>query len=269
MHSPNLALIVFVDIISKALNNVDFILGLFLDFPKAFDTVNHDVLFKKLEFYGIQGIALHWVQSYLSGTLLYVEHNNVSSCKDKVCVGVPQGSILGHLSFILYINGLSNVSEKMFSIVFSDDSNMFLSGKNPDDIKTMNDEILKVVDWLQLNQLSLELKKQTFHLLSKENNKSGPFNWSYDQQCKDRGKGQVFRRDHWWASVLSKSYRIYQRKVARAFGFCINTDLTSTQKGCVHYIIVSYIHILHNVLKCGVMHVSHIWNHWIYCRNVQ
>ena len=64
---------------------------------------------------------------------------------------------------LLYINDLSNVSKKMFSLLFADDSNMFLSTKNPDDlIKTMNEEIVKVVDWLQLNKLSLNLKKIIF-----------------------------------------------------------------------------------------------------------
>ena len=175
-----------VDRISKALENGDFILGLFLDFSKAFDVVNHDILFKKLEFYGIRGIALHWFQSYLSGRVQYVEYNNGSSCKDKVLCGVPQGSIIGPLLFLLYINDLTNVTKKMFSLLFADDSNMFLSGKNSDDlIKTMNDEMINVVDWLQLNKLSLNLKKKnTFHLLSKEKNKSGPFSRSYDQQYK-------------------------------------------------------------------------------------
>ena len=66
LHSPNLALIFLVDRISKALENGDFVLGIFLDFSKAFDTVNHSILYKKLEFYGARGLALKWFQSYLS-----------------------------------------------------------------------------------------------------------------------------------------------------------------------------------------------------------
>ena len=64
-HSPNLALIILVDKISEALESGDYVLGLFLDFSKAFDTVNHEILSKKLEFYGIRGIALKWFQRYL------------------------------------------------------------------------------------------------------------------------------------------------------------------------------------------------------------
>ena len=168
-HSPNLALIILVDRISKALENGDFVLGLFLDFSKAFDTVNHSILYKKLEFYGVRGLALKWFQSYLSEREQYVEYNNVYSDKDRIICGVPQGSILGPLLFLLYINDLCNVSKKLFSLLFADDSNMFLSGKDPDDlIRTMNEEMVKVIDWLQINRLSLNLNKTHFILFRRK-----------------------------------------------------------------------------------------------------
>ena len=98
LHSPNLALIIIVDKISKDLENGEYILGLFLDFSKAFDTVNHSILFKKLEYYGVRGVVLSWFQSYLTGWVQYVEYNGINSSKDNITCGVRQGSILGPLT---------------------------------------------------------------------------------------------------------------------------------------------------------------------------
>ena len=159
-HSPNLALLFLVDKISDALEKGEYVLGLFLDFSKAFDTVNHQILFKKLEYYGVRGTALSLFKSYLENRTQYVEFNGVQSEKECIKCGVPQGSILGPLLFLIYINDLALVSDKLFSLLFADDSNMFITGDDPNLlIRTMNSEIKSVVDWLRVNKLSLNLKK--------------------------------------------------------------------------------------------------------------
>ena len=162
-HSPQLALIYLIDKISNALENGEYVLGVFLDFSKAFDTVNHEILFTKLKHYGIRDNALCWFKSYLSNRIQYVSYEGCESTKRNITCGVPQGSILGPLLFLIYINDLSLVSEKLFSILFADDSNMFLTGKNPEAlIESMNFELEKVVNWLNVNKLSLNLKKTHF-----------------------------------------------------------------------------------------------------------
>ena len=164
-HSPNLAMIYLVDKISNALQNGEYVLGLYLDFSKAFDTVNHKILLEKLEFYGIRGVALKWLTDYLSDRKQFVEYNSCASSYKDITCGVPQGSILGPLLFLIYINDLANVSEKMFSLFFADDSSLFLSGHKPDDlINEMNNEMKYITEWLSTNKLSLNIDKTHYML---------------------------------------------------------------------------------------------------------
>lgn len=159
-HGTNLALSFLIDNIVSAHEKGNSVLGVFIDFSKAFDTINHNILFEKLYHYGIRGLALDWFRSYLSDRAQYVQFNDAHSDYNNIICGVPQGSILGPLLFLLYINDIVNVSEKLLPILFADDTNMFITGNNIDVmIQTMNEVLEKLMLWLNTNKLSLNVKK--------------------------------------------------------------------------------------------------------------
>lgn len=162
-HGTDLALITLVDKISEALDSGDYVLGVFLDLSKAFDTVNHEILLGKLQHYGIRGAAHAWIKSYLSNRNQYVLFNNTLSNSLQIMCGVPQGSILGPLLFLLYINDIVNISTSLLPILFADDTNLFLRGSNVDDLfATVNCEMKKLLEWVNVNKLSLNITKTQY-----------------------------------------------------------------------------------------------------------
>ena len=144
---------------------------MFIYLKKAFDTVNHDLLIDKLEYYGIRGIAREWLNSYLKYRKQFVQLDEYASTLLCVTCGVPQDSILGPKLFILYINDIYNPSSILKFILFADDTNVFYSGV---DIQTLCEcisrELNKLHVWLSVNKLSLNVDKTNYILFGNRKN---------------------------------------------------------------------------------------------------
>ena len=166
-HSTTLANIDIVERIRDALDNSDQVLGIYLDLQKAFDTVDHNILGKKLDHYGIRGNTLNWFSSYLSNRSQYVTINNTNSTCKKIEIGVPQGSVLGPILFLLYINDIANFikDNEIVIMLFADDTNIFIQGKNPIDLIRKAETLMKsLANWLWDNRLSLSIEKTVFSI---------------------------------------------------------------------------------------------------------
>ena len=162
-HSTAYALTHLYDKISSAIDNQECTVGIFIDLSKAFDTVDHCILLEKLEHYGIRGSALNWFASYLSGRSQFVDFNGYRSSSCQIRCGVPQGSILGPLLFLIYNNDICNVSKVLDFILFADDTNIFFSHKDERLLsQTLNSELLSLSEWCKVNKLSINLKKCNF-----------------------------------------------------------------------------------------------------------
>ena len=153
--STSHAIISLVEKIRSVLTSGKFMIGVFLDLKKAFDTVTMQFSLKKLYAYGVRGNILNWFRSYLDLRKQFVVFENKKSQTNKITCGVPQGSVLGPLLFILYINDLKNVSNKIFSILFADDTSIFIEGDSIEStIKILNSELTKISTWLTENKLT-------------------------------------------------------------------------------------------------------------------
>ena len=166
-HSTHMALMVLIDKLINCIQNGEFVIGVFLDFSKAFDTVNHDILLRKLDHVGIRGVALQWFISYLSNRKQFVTYNGVQSSMKTMRCGVPQGSILGPLLFLVYVNDLAKVCKKTSPFLFADDTNLFKSGTDlVQIIRETNEELEDISLWLKVNKLSLNIKKTHYILFT-------------------------------------------------------------------------------------------------------
>ena len=143
---------------------------LLIDFSKAFDMVEHEILIDKLYHYGIRGAALQWFKSYLHNRMQFVTIDGVDSGVNNMKYGVPQGSILGPLLFIIYVNDIPQISNFAKFVLYADDANIIITGDNMSEVNMhLRDLCTKLVDWVEINGLALNLKKTKYMIFSRQN----------------------------------------------------------------------------------------------------
>ena len=137
---------------------------------KAFDTISHDILIHKLEHYGIRGICRDWFASYLTNRSQYTEINGHKSTYLNINTGVPQGSILGPILFLIYVNDINN-SSNLNILCFADDTTAYKSGPNIKDlISDVNIQLQLLYIWLSCNKLSLNINKTSYTIFRPHSN---------------------------------------------------------------------------------------------------
>ena len=203
-HSTGHALTDLTEAIRKSLDEGNFSVGVFIDLQKAFDTVDHEILLSKLGHYGVRGTANDWFRSYLTNRKQFVTINGVDSTPRIMKFGVPQGSVLGPLLFLIYINDLYLSVKFSTARHFADDTCLLIEDKSPKRLKKMLNQDLKSLNlWLKANKISLNASK-TEILIFKHRNK--PLN--YDLKIKLDGK------------------RLYPSKYVKYLGILIDSQLS-------------------------------------------
>ena len=255
-----MAVINIIDYITQHLDSKIFTLGIFIDLSKAFDTIDHKILLSKLENYGIRGTALNWFKSYLCNRKQAVEINGNISYLGNISCGVPQGSILGPLLFIIYINDIIYVSSMLKLILFADDTNLLLHDKDLQNLMSnANTEIQKISDWLKVNKLSLNIKKTHYILFHSRQRKLTQKpelkidNCPIENVTSTKFLGIIINENLSWSNHIS----VLSNKISKNIGIL----RAMSQK-----LPVSALHMLYNTLIYPYLQYCNIA--WASCSNI-
>ena len=213
-HSTSHAVNYSIDKIICNIENKNHVLGIFIDLSKAFDTINHDILLHKLENYGIRGIPLTLLCSYMNNRKQLSNFNGSKSSLQSVVYGVPQGSVLGPLLFILYINDIINCSNLGHFVMFADDTNIFVTANSEEEVYSKANKLLQQLNSYMLsNQLHINTDK-CIHMYFRPK-----LNHSERKTC---ARTRVVGNDH---QLFINKNKILKTNKARFLGIIIDEDL--------------------------------------------
>ena len=248
------ALLKAQDELLDSLNKRQVSILLLIDFSKAFDMVEHDILIDKLHNYGIRGTTLQWFKSYLSDRTQFVTIDGVDSDIKHMEYGVPQGSILGPLLFIIYINDIPQISNIAKFILYADDANIIISGSN---IAEANQRLIsicdKLVEWVTINGLALNLKKTKYMIFSRQNSEKELPNpliilgQKIEQEHEARFLGVIVDENFTWARHISS----LRTKMARYIGIMYKLKHLLPLK--------TRIQIYHSFVQSHINYCSLVW----------
>ena len=254
-NSTAYALLQITERIKESIDNGKFGCAIFIDLRKAFDTVNHDILISKLEHYGIRGELLNWFHSYLNNRKQYVFFNGESSELRNMNCGVPQGSVLGPLLFLIYINDLPNVSKILNFYLFADDTNIYYESADLQKLENkINKELKKLYLWLNVNRLSLNTDKTNFTIFH-------PYNKPLKSQVIIKiQKNVIVQKDYIkYLGVIIDSTLTWKNqiknianKISRAIGvmYKLRPYLNMTLLKSIYYSLI-YSHIVYAIQVWG------------------
>ena len=253
-HSTNHALLSLTESIRDALDNGKFACGIFIDLQKAFDTVDHRILLRKLEYYGIRGLSNNWFKSYLTNRQQYVSINGYNSNKKPMLYGVPQGSVLGPLLFLIYINDLNIAIKFSKTHHFADDTNLLFADKSLKKIqKFVNLDLKLLCCWLKANKISLNASKTELIVFRDPRRKSG-----HELKIKIDGKKLVPSKFVKYLGILIDCHLTWnvhtvelKTKLSRAVGMLSKIR---------HYVkIETLINIYYGIFSSLMRYGSQIW----------